>query len=159
MADDGSLQAENRWPLPKFYFSVDLGAGMQNISFHEVSGLDSEAQLIEYRHANAPQFVTSNMPGIKKYGNITLKKGIFVNDNVFSNWYAIVKMNTIKRSTITINLMDESGSPTMTWTLQNAWPTKISTTDLKSNTNETAVESIEIAYEGLTITNPKKHKL
>jgi phage tail-like protein len=62
-------------------------------------------------------------------------------------------MNTIERQNVVIKLLDEAGKPTMTWTLNNAWPTKISSTDMKSNANEVAVESIEIMHEGLTIAN------
>jgi phage tail-like protein len=62
-------------------------------------------------------------------------------------------MNTIKRKAVTISLLDEAGSPTMVWTLANAWPTKISGTDLKADGNEVAVETIVIAHEGLTIAN------
>lgn len=62
-------------------------------------------------------------------------------------------MNTIKRETVTIQLLDEQGSPTMSWTLTNAWPTKVTGTDLKSGTNEVAIESMELAHEGLTIAN------
>lgn len=65
-----------------------------------------------------------------------------------------IKMNTIARSTVTIQLLSENGDPTMTWTLNNAWPTKITGTDLKSDGNEVAVESLEIAYETLVIANP-----
>jgi len=54
---------------------------------------------------------------------------------------------------VTISLLDEEGKPTMVWTLANAWPTKVSGTDLKSEGNEVAVETIEIAHEGLTISN------
>lgn len=60
-------------------------------------------------------------------------------------------MNTIKRTTVVIKLFDESGTPTMTWTLNNAWPTKITGTDLKSDGNEAAIETLELAYETLTI--------
>ena len=60
-------------------------------------------------------------------------------------------MNTIKRVPVTISLLDEGRAPTMVWTLANAWPTKITGTDLKSDGNEVAVESIEIAHEGLKI--------
>ena len=62
-------------------------------------------------------------------------------------------MNTIKRVTVVIRLLDEKGNPTMVWTLQNAWPTKVSGTDLKSDGNEVAVETLEIAHEGLTVAN------
>ena len=151
MADDGSVQSKTVWPMPKFHFSVKWAD--QTVSFQEVSGLDTETQIIEYRHGDNPVFSTIKMPGIAKFGNITMKKGVFVNDNKFWDWYDQIKMNTIKRIAITISLLDESGKPTMVWTLKNAWPTKITGTDLKSDGNEVAVETIEIAHEGLTIAN------
>lgn len=143
----------NVWPMPKFRFTVDWGTIAQNIAFQEVSGLEAETQIIEYRASNSTQFSTIKMPGIAKYGNVTMKRGIFVKDNSFWNWYNQIKMNTIARQTVTIKLLDESGNPTMVWTLTNAWPTKITGTDLKSDGNEVAVDTIEIAHEGLTIAN------
>ena len=74
-------------------------------------------------------------------------------DNSFWKWYDAIKMNTIKRETVTIQLLDESGSPTMTWTLANAWPIKITGSDMKSDANELAVETLELAHEGLTVKN------
>ncbi|MEP3891838.1 MAG: phage tail protein [Hellea sp.] len=141
------------WPMLQFRFEVDLGHNLKNIAFQEVSGLDVESQIIEYRHSNSPKFSTAKMPGIAKYGNVTLKRGIFVNDNEFWAWHSEISMNTIKRETVTIRLLDEAGMPTMTWTLENAWPTKISSTDLKSDGNEVAIDTLEIAHEKLTISN------
>lgn len=151
MADDGSAQSTSIWPLPKFHFQVEWDS--EKVSFQEVSGLEIEAQPIEYRHGDSPQFSTIKMPGIKKSGNVTMKKGIFKSDNKFWDWFNQIKQNTIKRKTITIKLLDEANAPTMIWTLANAWPTKITGTDLKSDGNEVAVESIEIAHEGITIAN------
>ncbi|GAB7195996.1 MULTISPECIES: phage tail protein [Dickeya] len=154
MADDGSAQSSTVWPMPKFHFEVkwDGGAGASMVaSFQEITGLDIEAQIIEYRAGNSPVFSTIKMPGIIKSGNVTLKKGIFVKDNNFYDWFSKIKMNTIARTAVTINLLDESGSPAMTWKLKNAWPTKISGTDLKSDGNEVAVETIELAHEGLEV--------
>jgi len=151
MADDGSAQSTNVWPMPKFYFEVKWDSEV--MSFQEVSGLDTEAQPIEYRHGDSPEFSTIKMPGIKKSGNVTMKKGVFKSDNKFWDWYSQIKMNTIKRIPVTISLLDEAGAPTMVWTLANAWPTKITGTDLKSDGNEVAIETIEIAHEGITISN------
>ena len=151
MADDGSKQSTNVWPLPKFHFQVKWDSAV--LSFEEVSGLDVEAQPIEYRHGDSPVFSPIKMPGLKKYGNVTMKKGVFKSDNKFWDWFNTIKMNTIKRLPVTISLLDEEGKPTMVWTLTNAWPTKITGTDLKAQGNEVAVESIEIAHEGLTIAN------
>jgi len=153
MADDGSAQSQTLWPITKFYFEVDgLGGGIGNY-FHEVSGLDTETQVIEYRHGNNKNFSPIKMPGLQKVGNVTLKKGVFIKDNKFWAWYSTIKMNTIKRETVVIKLLDEAGAPTMTWTLTNAWPTKIQGTDLKADGNEAAIETIELAYETLTIAN------
>lgn len=151
MADDGSAQSTTVWPLPKFYFQVKWDAEV--MSFQEVSGLDIQSEEIKYRHGDSPQFSVIKMPGIVKVGNVTMKKGVFKSDNKFWDWFNKIKMNTVKRVPVTISLLDEAGAPTMVWTLTNAWPTKITATDLKAEGNEVAIETIEIVHEGLTIAN------
>ena len=151
MADDGSKQSTSVWPMPKFYFQVKWDS--QVMSFQEVSGLDMQSEEIKYRHGDSPEFSVIKMPGLKKTGNVTMKKGIFKGDNKFWDWFNQIKMNTIKRVPVTISLLDETGAPTMVWTLANAWPTKITGTDLKAEGNEVAIETIEIVHEGLTIAN------
>jgi phage tail-like protein len=150
MADDGSSQGAT-WPLPKFRFEVDFGNGLSRVAFQEVSGMDVENQIIEYRHANSPLFSVEKMPGIVKFSNVTMKRGVFVNDNSFWDWHQEVAMNTIKKRTVLIKLLDEAGRVTMQWQLANAWPTKITSTDLKSDGNEVAVDTIEIAHEQMVI--------
>ncbi|MDM5180499.1 phage tail protein [Massilia sp. DJPM01] len=151
MADDGSKQSTAVWPLPKFYFQVKWDS--QVMSFQEVSGLDIQSEEIKYRHGDSPEFSVIKMPGLKKVGNVTMKKGVFKSDNKFWEWFNQIKMNTIKRVPVTISLLDETGAPTMVWTLANAWPTKITGTDLKAEGNEASIETIEIVHEGLTIAN------
>lgn len=140
------------WPMPAFYFKVEIGS-LGEMAFKEISGLDVEAQIIEYRHGNSPQFSTIKMPGIKKYSNISLKKGVFAKDNALFDWFNKIKLNTIQREPVTISLLDESGNPTMVWKLTNAWPTKVTGVSLKSDGNEVAVESLDLAHEGLVIEN------
>lgn len=151
MADDGSAQ-DAIWPLPSFSFQVSWGS-TQKIAFQEVSGLEAETQVLEYRHSNSKAYSTIKMPGLAKYNNVTFKKGIFVKDATFWEWYSKIKMNTYPRVTVVIQLLDQNSAPTMTWTLNNAWVTKISAPTMKSDGNEVAIESIEVAHEGLTIEN------
>jgi phage tail-like protein len=151
MADDGSKQSAALWPLPKFHFQVKWDS--QVMSFQEVSGLDIQSEEIKYRSGDSPVFSVIKMPGMTKFGNVTMKKGIFKGDNKFWDWISQIKMNTIKRLPVTISLLDEAGAPTMVWTLANAWPTKVSGTDLKAEGNEVAIETIEIVHEGLTVAN------
>ncbi len=140
--------------MPKFYFSVNLGDPGQ-IPFQEVSGLDTESEPIQYRAGDSKAFNVIKMPGLIKSGNVTLKKGIFINDNRVWDWFAGIKQNLIKRQSVTISLLDLEAKPTMVWKLANAFPTKIVGTDLKSDGNEVAVETLELAHEKLTIENGK----
>lgn len=141
----------NEYPLSKFYFQVDWG-GTQ-IGFHEVSGLDIEVELIEYRQGASPEFSKMKMPGMKKFSNITLKRGSFSGDNEYYTWLNTIQLNSVERRSITISLLDEEGLPTITWKVNKAFPVKLMSTDLKSEGNEVAIESLEIAHEGLVIEN------
>lgn len=139
------------YPLVKFHFQVDWAG--TNIGFTEVSGLDVETELIEYRQGASPDYSKIKMPGMQKYSNITLKRGTFANDNEFYQWWNTVKLNTIERRDITIKLLNEEHEPVVVWKVKNAFPIKVQSTDLKGDGNEVAVETLEIAHEGLTIQN------
>lgn len=151
MQDDGSTQSGTVWLLPKFNFEVKWGVSV--MSFQEISGLDLETAEIEYRHGNDPVFYPIKMPGIKSQKNIIMKRGIFQYNDQFWDWFNKTKMNVIEHKTITIILMDEARKPVMEWTLKNAWPAKINNIDLKPEGNEVAIESLEIAYEQIRISN------
>lgn len=139
------------YPLPKFHFQVEWGGA--NIGFTEVSGLDVESEVIEYRDGASPEYVKTKMPGMQKFGNITLKRGTFQGDNDFYNWWNTVALNTIERRDVTISLLNENHEPVVVWKVKNAWPSKVQSTDLKADGNEVAIESIELAHEGLVIQN------
>ncbi len=115
MSDDVSAQSPDNGTLPKFHFKVEWDNDV--MSFQEVSGLDVQSEEISYRRGDSPIFSTVKMPGLKKYSNVTMKKGIFKSDAKFRDWFNQIRMNTIGRKTITISLMDEAGAPTMVWTL------------------------------------------
>lgn len=139
----------NDYPLVKFHFQVEWGG--TKIGFTEVSGLDVETEPIEYRHGASPEFTKTKMPGMQKYSNITLKRGSFQSDNEYFEWWNTVKLNKIERRDITISLLNEEHEPLIVWKIKNAWPLKVQSTDLKSDGNEVAIETLELAHEGLTI--------
>ncbi len=139
------------YPLSKFHFQVEWGG--TKIGFTEASGLDVETEVIEYRHGASPEYHKTKMPGMRKYSNITLKRGTFQSDNEFYNWFNTVQLNNIERRDLTISLLNESHEPVIVWKVKNAWPTKVQSTDLKADGNEVAIESLELAHEGLVIQN------
>jgi phage tail-like protein len=140
-----------QYPLPKFHFRVEWGG--TRIGFTEVTGLEVSTDLIEYRDGASPEYSKIKMPGMQKFGNITLKRGIFKSDNEYYKWWNTHALNTIERRDITISLLNESHEPVVVWKIKNAWPVKVQSTDLKGDGNEVAVETIEIAHEGLTMQN------
>jgi phage tail-like protein len=137
------------YPIPKFHFQVDWGG--TKIGFTEVSGLEVTTEKIEYRDGSSPEYVKLQMPGMQTQSQITLKRGIFTGDNEFYEWWNTVALNTIDRRDITISLLNEAHEPVVVWKVKNAWPTKVTSTDLNSTGNEVAVETLELAHEGLTM--------
>lgn len=84
--------------------------------------------------------------------SVTLHAGLFANDAAFREWITAIRMNTAPRRSVLIALLDDRGAPRITWTLTGARPTRITGTDLQSEGNEVAVESLELAYETLIVT-------
>ena len=140
-----------QYPLSVFHFRVEWGG--TRIGFSEVSGLTQEIQVIEYRDGSFPEYSSIKMPGLRKYNNITLKRGVIKADNDFFKWLSTVKLNTIERRDITISLLNENHDPVMVWKVLNAFPVKIEGPQLKAAGNEVAIESIEVAHEGLEVDN------
>ena len=137
------------YPIPKFHFSVDWG-GIR-IGFTEVSGLDRQIDVIEYREGNSPEYHKIKMPGMQKFSNITLKRGSFKGDNQYYEWLNTVQLNKIERRDLIITLLNENHEPVITWTIKKAWPIKVQSTDLKADGNEVAIETLELAHEGMTM--------
>lgn len=139
----------NVWPLPKFHFEVKIGN--EEWFFQEVAGLESEVEVLEYRHGKSKQFAPFKMPGMKKVSDVTLKKGVFTGDTKLFDWFKEVKLNTIERKTITISLLNENQKAEIVWTLSNAFPKKIESTNLNAQGNEIAIETIVLSHEDLEI--------
>ena len=138
----------NDHPLHKFHFIVQWGGA--KVGFTEVTGLDFETEVIEYREGSNKNYNKTKQPGLTKYSNITLKRGTFVGDFDYYKWWKEIYSSDFRRD-ITISLLNENHEPVITWRVADAWPCKVESTDLKASGNEVAIETMEIAHEGLTI--------
>ncbi|WP_310425608.1 phage tail protein [Chamaesiphon sp. VAR_48_metabat_135_sub] len=144
--------ADKLYPLPVFHFRVQFGT--EQLGFTEVSGLTQERQAIEYRAGDFPEYSTIKYPGMAKYTNLVFKRGVMASDNKFFEWLnSGMKLSKVDRKDLTISLLNENHEPVMTWKAIRAFPVKIEGPQLKATGNEVAIESIEIAHEGLTIEN------
>lgn len=136
-------------PYLNFHFQVLWGG--TRVGFSEVSGLSIEVEAIEYREGSNPEYSFMKIPGMTKFSNIILKRGIVADDNEFYEWLNTIKLNQVERRDITINLLNEDHEPAMVWKVKNAFPVKIKAPSLKADGNEVAIETLEIAHEGVTI--------
>jgi phage tail-like protein len=127
-----------KYPMPKFHFRVEWNKA--KFGFTEVSGLDINDQ----KEPPQKKKKKIKMPGMQKFGNITMKRGVFMRKTKPG-------VITFTKSDLIIRLIDEKGTTVYTWKLQNAWPVKIQSTDLKGKGNEVAIETIEFAHEGLCL--------
>jgi phage tail-like protein len=142
------------YALPKFHFRVTFGNTEFNCT--EVSGLDFEREVIEYRAGADPEYHKSKQPGLAKYSNITMKRGTFADKSkeFYTEWIKTVYFQEGEeeyRGDLTISLLDEKHEPVITWKAESAYITKIQSTDLKADGNEIAIETAEFVHEKLTL--------
>lgn len=135
-------------PLLKFSFLVEWGG--ERVGFTEVTGLESSTEVIEYREGASPVASKQKMPGMLTYGNITMKRGTIAPDSDFYNWFNSHQFNATERRDLTIKLLNESLEPVMTWRALNCFVVKYTPSELKADANEVAVETIEVATEGIS---------
>ena len=144
--------AASKYPLTGFHFKVVWDPDDQeNVSFSEVNGLNMSTTVIEYREGSDPDFTTFKMPGLRKYGNITLKRGTMSTDNGFYKWFSTIKNSTVTRRDLTITLLNESHEEVITWNVKQAFPVKYDCGSLNAAKGEVLVESVELACESFEV--------
>ncbi|NDJ84547.1 MAG: phage tail protein [Chloroflexi bacterium] len=134
-------------PLVSCYFSVDVGP----ISgyFTEVSGLGSETEIVEMKvMGEGNQEIVRKIPGRLKWGDITLKRGITTNMDIWV-WRKQVEDGNVggARANGTITMFDQEGTAVAKWEFEKGWPSKVSGPSVKSDSNEIAIEELTIVHE------------
>ena len=118
-------------------------------SFSEVSGLETEMTPIEYRNGSE-DITVRKLPGLKKFTNITLKRGI-IGDLALWNWILAGMKGQVDRKEGSILLLDENRQEVMRWNFKRGWPCKWTGPGLNATGNEVATETLEICHESLDI--------
>jgi phage tail-like protein len=135
-------------PYAQFNFLIELD-GLTVAGFTEVGGLDTESDVIEYRNGN-DEATVRKLPGLRKYSNITLKRGYTENLELWG-WRKTTEDGETERRDGVIILLDEARQPVLRWIFREGWISKYEGAALNSTTNEAAIESIEIAHEGIVM--------
>lgn len=133
-------------PLRNFRFVLEID-GINQAGFSEVSGFDITVEPIDYREGNEETRVRK-LPGMTKYGNVTLKWGLTDSMELY-DWTADLVGGTVERKNVTIIVRDETGADKARWELEGCLPTKFDPSDLNSKGNEVAIDTLELVNEGI----------
>jgi phage tail-like protein len=135
-------------PYKAFTFLVEID-GIARAAFSEVSGLESETAVIEYRLGGELNTVRK-LAGLTKYSNIVLRRGVTKDDELW-NWRQAVVDGNVERRNGSITLLDDARNEVVRWNFRNGWPCKWEGPALNAKSNEVAIETLEIAHEGLEL--------
>ena len=132
----------------RWYLEID---GITEGVFKEVSGLDSETEVIEHRvTGKGGNMVVHKVPGALRWPNIVLRRGV-TDDKKLHDWRQKIEQGQIEanRKNGTITLYSPDGTAVARYTFKNGWPCKFKGPALDASKNELAIEELEIAHEGL----------
>jgi phage tail-like protein len=136
-------------PLGQFNFLIEID-GVVKGGFTEASGLTTDTNVVEYREGQEQSLTTRKLPGLMKYNNIVLKRG-WTRDRSLWEWRRKVIEGKTQRASGAIVLLDEARNEALRWNFTEGWPSKWEGPALNAKTSEVAVETLEIAHEGLTL--------
>jgi phage tail-like protein len=133
-------------PFLNFNFLVEID-GISRAAFQEASGFDSTIDVIEHREGG-DNITPRKLPGMTKYSNIVLKRGI-TDDVELYEWHRQTVQGNVQRRNGSIVLLDRQGVEQVRWNFVSAWPTKWDGPDLNAEGNDVAIETLELAHEGV----------
>jgi phage tail-like protein len=133
-------------PYRNFNFLVEIG-GIAEARFSDCTGVGASTDPIEYREGGDNTTVRK-LPGLTKYDNIVLKRGL-TDSRDLHDWYRDVIRGKVDRRDGSIVVLDLDGREKVRWNFFNAWPAKWDGPDLSAKGNEVAIETLELAHEGI----------
>lgn len=135
-------------PYITCYFSVEI-EGIQEAFFRECSGLESEIEVLPYEEGGVNDH-PHKLPGRAKFPNVILKRGVTDSKDLWE-WFSGGIQGQIKRKTVHIILCNAKGEEVRRWTFDGAYPIKWTGPSLNSNENTVAIETLELAHEGMEL--------
>lgn len=143
------MATQRAQPYLNCNFVVEIG-GAALAGFAEVTLPSMAIDVVQYREGSDKLNTVRKLPGLTKFGNVTLKRGI-VGDLDLFQWIRAVSQGQPDRRDVSVVLLDEQRNPVLRWKLRNAFPVKYEGATLNAKSSEVAIEALELACEGVEI--------
>lgn len=124
--------------------------GIVHAGFRECSGLTGTRAASLYREGTDKNLAQRQLAGLNTYGNISLKRGMTDNDELWK-WHKQLLDGEIERRNVSIILADDKGEEQVRWNLENCWPTTWTGPEFNATAGEVAIESLELVHEGVSV--------
>jgi len=144
---------KTNYPLPVYNYRVEIGSDA--MGFSEVSGLSTSYETTTYKESpvesGAPGPRVLIMPAQSSPPTVSLKKGMVLGSGLVNlfNWINSTQINQIEKKDIYVRLCDETGTPVVSWRVVNAFPTKLDAPTFDANSNDAAIESMELMADAV----------
>jgi len=148
-------EIKTTYPMPVYNYRVEIGGSA--VAFSEVSGLSIGYETTTYKESpvesGAPGPRVMHMPAQRQPANVTLKKGVVPSTSLATlfTWINDIQINQINKQDIYVRLCDENGTAVISWKVTNAFPTKLDAPTFDANSNDVAIESMELMGDGILI--------
>ncbi|BGI51697.1 MAG: phage tail protein [Candidatus Hamiltonella defensa (Ceratovacuna japonica)] len=135
------------YPFSVYRFHLSIMGLDDKVGFSEVSGLEVANQTITYKDGLG----FKHMPGMPEPIRLTLKRGLVKGNSTLYDWMVSVRLNRVEKRDVTLSLLDEETNPLVTWTVQNAFPTKLVAPSFNATSNDVAIEALELMADSVRV--------
>lgn len=138
-------------PIGQFNFIVEI-EGLESSAFLSVSGLSSETEVLLFRSGNDRSAAVRKLPGLQKYGDVTLKRG-YIGNNELYQWRQQIVNGNVDRRSVSIILLNEQHEPVSRFNLFEAWPARWELSTLNAKGTDIAIEELVLAVERIELSD------
>jgi phage tail-like protein len=135
-------------PYPGFHFLVE--AGFTQAGFSEVSNLSSSVDVVEYRNGSDPTGTAQKFPGLRKTGEVVLRRGVTGSNELYA-WFATINGGQVEKRDVVVSLLNEAHEPVMRWLLKDAWPRSYVAGPFNAMASTVAIEQLVLVFDSLQL--------
>lgn len=143
------LSTSSTHPYNAFNFIVEIGS-KPAAGFEECILPAASIEVLEYREGIELTTNVHKLPGLVRYGNLVLKRGLTDSMDLWT-WFDSIVSGAGTTQDVVVTLRDATKNPAVMWKFKNCWPVKYEPSPLNATRSGLAIETLELAVDGMEI--------